>query len=295
MKCDYLLKPCPVCKTKDVEYERTLDKTNLLKCCKCGLVYADINDDYVKDQTLQNYGEQAIDRYHNRQTFIDEIWFEQIADKLTQMVGVKNVLDIGCGNGVLLRQFLERRWSVSGVDLSSWAKVFAKKYGYELYLGELEQAGLLSESFDVITSTSTLEHITEPYRHVKEIMRILKPGGIAYFAGIPNYGSLSVRLNFSDFCNNKPPDHVNYFTGRSMRKLFCGTDISDSIEKLSINSYGIPELHRIYHFLRGVMPDSSNDSGARQKVLAKIMVKLYYKLGTLFCLGNKLEVLVVKK
>lgn len=295
MNSDHFFKPCPVCSVSDVEYERRLNEIDILKCGKCGLVYAGIDNDYVKAQTLQNYAEQAIGRYEDKQTFIDQIWFDRIAERLTKMVGSKSVLDVGCGNGVLLRGFMERGWSVCGVDLSLWAKVSAERYGYKLFLGELEQADLGSDSFDVVTSTSTLEHIAEPYKHVKEIVRILKPGGIGYFAGIPNYGSLSVRLNFSSFCNNQPPDHVNYFTGSSMRELFCGTDISDSIKKLTIRSYGIDEMQRLYRLLRRYFSNGDGKAGVTNKFLAKVLINLYCYMGRGFCLGNKLEVIVVKK
>jgi len=64
---------------------------------------------------------------------------------------------------------------------------------------------------------------------IKKILGVVKPGGLAYFSGMPNYGSLSVRLKVSDFRNNKPPQHVNYFTYQSIRKLFSRPEIADKI------------------------------------------------------------------
>jgi ubiquinone/menaquinone biosynthesis C-methylase UbiE len=301
------LKPCPICDANQIRYERTLDHTDLLKCSSCGLVYANLSDERIMEFN-SGYDEELAAMYEEQQTLVDALWFRRIVRKLTRMVGRGKVLDVGCGNGILLSHFLDEKWSACGVDLSPWAKKFAEQHGYELYSCELEQCELPDGCIDAITVTSTLEHIPRPYQHIREIMRVLKPGGVAYFAGIPNYGSLSVRLNVSSFRYNTPPYHVNYFTRRCMNNLFSRPGISDSVGKLSIKSYGIPELHRMHNFIRRASrkivsgsasdepPNTKQDSGSLSKrVLAAVSVAAYYNLGRLLHLGDKLEVIAVKR
>ncbi len=176
----------------------------------------------------------------------------------------------------------------------------------------LEKADLPDAYFDAIVSTSTLEHIPQPYHHIKEIIRILKPGGVAYFAGIPNYESLSIKLNMSKFNSNKPPMHVNYFSYQSMCQLFSKPEISGKIIKFSIKSYGIPELHRLYHSLQRLFniefvnqnePTSSINSVRSnnnfkfmiKKILALTSIMGNYHLGRLFHTGDKLEIIAIKQ
>ncbi len=301
MSCESSLKPCPVCSTDRVCRERTLNDFELLRCNSCGLVYANLSDQRIKEFN-SGYDEELTAMYEEQQSFIDTMWFRRIVKKLTNMVGRGKVLDVGCGNGVLLKHFLDAGWSAYGVDLSPWASKFAQEYGYELYPCELEQSELPDDFFDAVTSTSTLEHIPRPYEHVREIMRVLRPGGIAYFAGIPNYGSLSVRLNLSNFRNNMPPYHVNYFTRRCMRDLFSRPDIAACIRKLSVTSYGIPELHRILNLVRRSSDETPGESDMEQtakslprRASAAVMVTTYYRLGRPFHLGDKLEVVAVKR
>ncbi|MGB2600322.1 MAG: class I SAM-dependent methyltransferase [Candidatus Omnitrophota bacterium] len=307
MNSKVFLKPCPACKEKRADTERVLNDTELLRCVRCGFVYANLEDERIKEVNF-NYDEEAIAKYKERQTFIDSLWFKSIVKRLSNMAGKGKVLDVGCGNGTLLKYFVDQKWEAYGIDASPWAKEFAQKYGYTLYSGELEKSGLPENHFDVITSTSTLEHIVQPYQHVKEIMRALKPGGIAYFSGIPNYGSLAIKLNMSSFYHNTPPGHANYFTHKSIRWLFSNTDIAESVKKLSITSYGIPESHRLYFIIREFTrkrtgkpaPEEKDVSGkaaetASQKILAAVLIAIYYNLGRLFYLGDRLEVIAIKR
>lgn len=294
-------KPCPICNTDQVSHERTLNDTELLKCGSCGLVYANLNDQRIMEFN-SGYDEELTAMYEEQQSFIDTMWFRRIVKKLTKKIGRGRVLDVGCGNGILLKHFLDDGWSACGVDLSPWAQKFAQKYGYELYSRELEKCELPDASFDAVTITSTLEHIPRPYQHIKEIMRVLRPGGIAYFAGIPNYGSLSVRLNFTSFHNNMPPYHVNYFTRKCVSDLFSRPEIAACIKKLSITSYGIPEMYRIHNLMRRSSGSTSRESDMEQKpkslprrALASAMVAAYYNLGRPFRLGDKLEITAVRR
>jgi ubiquinone/menaquinone biosynthesis C-methylase UbiE len=313
VKRSHFLKPCPTCCTSRVSYERILNNIELLKCSACDFVYANLKDKEIIEAN-STFAKGAIARYKEQQTIVDNVWFEMIVKRLTKMVGSGKVLDVGCGNGVLLKQFIDQKWSAYGVDVSPWAKTFARIYNYTLYSSELEKSGLPSNYFDAVTSTSTLEHVAQPCQHVREIVRVLKPGGIAYFSGIPHYGSLSVRLKLSKF--NMPPRNVNYFTRKTMCRLFSDPVIADNIKKLSIISYGIPESYRMYNLIREftqkiisrptnhnevlatleVQPEIEQESKSiNWGVLATFLIAINYNMGKLFHLGDKLEVTAIKR
>ncbi len=308
-----MVKTCPVCTGERVSHERNLNDIELLKCSTCGFVYANLDDNIIKEDNA-NYGECAEANYETNQRITELIWFENIVKKITKMVGTGKVLDVGCGNGLLLKYFIGHNWQAYGVDLSPWSKKFARMYGYKLYSCELEDSELPSNYFDAVTSTSTLEHIPQPYRHIKEIIRVLKPAGIAYFAGFPNYGSLAVRLGISTFNYNKPPGHVNYFTAKSINWLFSNTDLAKDIKQFHVISYGIPEFHRLAYIIKNFialkkakkLPAGSISSTSHPqtkhtlnslvlKALVSAFVVLYYNIGRPFYLGDKLEVIVIKR
>ena len=74
---------------------------------------------------------------------------------------------------------------------------------------------------------SYLEHEVEPREVLHELARALTPGGTA-IVKVPNYGSLNRRLTGRKWCGFRYPDHVNYFTVRSLTKMADGAGFSVS-------------------------------------------------------------------
>ncbi len=239
------VKPCPVCDAASATHERVIRGCELARCTACGFVFANVPDEAVKAANA-TYDDGSIERYAAMQSVMDMFWFRRIARRLTRRLGTGRVLDVGCGNGVLLKCFIDLGWQAEGVDLSPWARRFAAEYGFTLHEGELEKMGLPDGRFDAVTSTSALEHIPAPAGHVREILRVLRPGGVAHFAGIPNYGSWAVRLGLSRFYHNVPPWHANFFTPATVRRLFARPDVAPLVGTLRVISYGVPGFYQTY-------------------------------------------------
>lgn len=303
------MKACPLCNSRSV-YERTLNNTELVKCTVCKFVYANISDEYIEAVNF-HIGEDMIHSYRGLQTWVDRLWFRKIVERVTRKTGVGSVVDVGCGNGLLLREFVKRGWRAYGVDPSPWATECAE--GYEVFPCTLEEAALESDHFEAVTSTALLEHLARPRPYVQEVLRILKPGGCAYF-NVPNYGSVTIKLGVSTFPSNLPPCHANFFTHKTIRKLF--SEHGDNIQKLTVRSYGIPQTYGLYvyfhRWLRKLISSSKpSKSGAEAQVRPRQQVKpteesykrvfgrlfssIYYHTGRPLYLGDKLEILVIKK
>ncbi len=300
------MKSCPICQSDKSRPERVLNSIDLMKCGNCDFVYADIKDDYIEKMNSDN-ADGASSAYEDQQTFIDVLWFQRIVHKFTKVKGRGKVLDVGCGNGLLLKCFVEFGWDCYGVDLSPWSRKYSDLYGFNFIQGKLENLRLEENSFDLIVSTSTLEHIAQPLLHVEEVARLLKPGGIGYFVGIPNYRSISIVLGLSRFYSNTPPGHVNYFTTKTARTL--SRFLKTPIQGVTVKTYGIPEMYEIYNLLTlafhgkkdGVSKDTVSNGTLQRKqkksmsnTMGKSIITIYYYLGRLFSLGDKLEITIVK-
>ena len=305
------MKACPLCRTEErSRLERHLNEIALLKCDSCGFVYADLPDELIL-QVNSEYTDEAEDHYQLHQTFLDDMWFRAIAERFTKGLGPGRVLDVGCGNGRLLSHFRRLGWTCYGVDTSPWSAKFADCYGFELFSYTIEAAASQISQIDLVVSTSTLEHIAQPVPHVQAIGQVLKPGGSAYFCGMPNYASLPVRLGVSTFHLNTPPSHVNFFTPQTLSSLFQFTGVS--FHELAARTYGIPELHRVYRalveILRGRRIRATRNAQAQassppsvsvaepssmEKVLGAILLSALYHCGRIGRAGDKLEALAVK-
>ncbi|OGM26054.1 hypothetical protein A3D01_04810 [Candidatus Woesebacteria bacterium RIFCSPHIGHO2_02_FULL_39_13] len=99
-----------------------------------------------------------------------------------------SILDLGCGEGTRL-DYLTNKKGV-GVDISQVAINLARSSHPHLKFikGNLETLPFKDESFDLVYSAFTLEHLNKPKKVIDEAIRITKPGGNLVFIA-PNYGS----------------------------------------------------------------------------------------------------------
>lgn len=88
----------------------------------------------------------------------------------------QRILDIGCGDGVLLSQIKSGR--LYGVDLDESSLIYATaKIKAKLLKSGAEKLPFRNNFFEVVMATEIIEHLTNPQLMLAEIQRVLKPGG----------------------------------------------------------------------------------------------------------------------
>jgi methionine biosynthesis protein MetW len=138
------------------------------------------------------------------------------------------VLDVGCGDGTTYGVWVaERSGRYVGVDISATAVDAANKRGLEAKT--IEDATSLpfpAASFDVCLTIEVLEHLVFPEEAVREVWRVLKPGGLL-IASVPNIAYWRWRLDLALLGRWHPgghPDgasypwrdpHLRFFTPRT--------------------------------------------------------------------------------
>lgn len=98
----------------------------------------------------------------------------------------KQILEVGCGVGDLLR-VLPDRYSVAGVEFASGTLARARKLvgaQVDLRQGSILDLPIPSESQDLCICLEVLEHIEDDVRAVRELHRVLRPGGVVV-ASVP--------------------------------------------------------------------------------------------------------------
>jgi len=103
----------------------------------------------------------------------------------------KQVLDVGCGGGILAEAMAAAGARVTGIDLSEKALAVAKLHQIEsgagveyLMIGAEALALERPASFDVVTCMELLEHVPDPGAMVAACARLAKPGGLVVFSTI---------------------------------------------------------------------------------------------------------------
>jgi len=102
------------------------------------------------------------------------------------------VLDVGCGGGILADSMARQGASVLGIDLSTKALRVAQLHALEAQTPHIvyreisaeELAAELPGSFDVVTCMEMLEHVPDPASVVQACMQLVRPGGWVFFSTI---------------------------------------------------------------------------------------------------------------
>lgn len=113
-----------------------------------------------------------------------------------------SLLDIGCGRGEFLKGFIARGAKGHAVDQSSAVRKYCPEA--ELRKSDIENEGIPypDNYFDVVFSKSVIEHFHYPERLIEEMLRILKPGGLALTL-CPAW-EYNYRIYFEDYSHRTP-------------------------------------------------------------------------------------------
>lgn len=128
-------------------------------------------------------------------------WHIPMAADFKSARGLK-VLEIGCGLGTDGAQFAEAGAEYTGVDLTEAAVDLARKR-FELFnlsgkfrTADAENLDFPDESFDLVYSHGVLHHTPETAKAIREIHRVLRPGGRAMVM-LYHRDSYNYRVNIS--------------------------------------------------------------------------------------------------
>jgi SAM-dependent methyltransferase len=108
-------------------------------------------------------------------------WLSAVDRSLKSLPVNSMVIDLGCGNGLLLSRFRARGWHLVGLDSSqSGVQIARKKYPdirFEIVDATSDLSFVGYESFDAVISTDVIEHIFLPRKYVANCFKLLRPGG----------------------------------------------------------------------------------------------------------------------
>ena len=141
-------------------------------------------------------------------------------------------LDVGCGDGTRSGLWLHNRGCrYVGADISATAVEQARAHGLEaLVVQDAAELPFEDDAFAGVLAVEVLEHVFEPQRAVREVYRILKPGGVL-FVSLPNVAYWRRRMELlllgrfdpmgDDLSMQEPwrDPHIRFFTPSTMMRM----------------------------------------------------------------------------
>lgn len=184
---------CPNCPDVSVREVFTCDGARIVQCLSCGLEraerYPDLNQEEVRIYPA-TYFERAVVEEAQRVVICHEL----LADLEARLGRKGRLLDVGAGDGQLVRTALARGWQAEGTDISSAAvEIVRQRYGLIVHHGEVERLGLPAAAFDAVVMSHVFEHVRDPGSTLAAVRELLVPGGLLRIE-VPNLAGLSSRV-----------------------------------------------------------------------------------------------------
>lgn len=228
------VKTCHVCESVRVYYLFSTSGHRVVRCEDCGLVF--LNPQPSEDELARIY---TPDRFLGSdskagQREASELKLATAKFYLSEIHRYRGpesgrLLEVGCGNGDFLVLAEAGGWQVTGIEYSPAACEKARqrlKHGV-VQCGELPAAGLPAEQFDLCVVSDVLERVRSPLDFLREIHRVLKPGGTLFIA-TPSLNSWSARVMRQKWMEFKA-EHLTYFDRQTLQTALFKTGFREVI------------------------------------------------------------------
>lgn len=223
---------CPVCDGQTFKQWGVVGAYEIIACCTCGLGMTNPfpTQEELESTNSQIYQvQQRIKTYLYFKNYYERRYLKYIDNiKMTKKNGT--LLDVGCNIGLFLKVARDEGFQVTGIELNQGCADYGRRcFGLDIHSDYLEKNCFSAGSFDVVTLFDVLEHVPDLHGFLREIKRVLKPGGLLVVQS-PNLESLMAELTGSRWSWLTPPDHLYHFTSGSLAKLLydSGFTVKDS-------------------------------------------------------------------
>jgi ubiquinone/menaquinone biosynthesis C-methylase UbiE len=153
----------------------------------------------------------------------------------------KHLLEIGCGLGFESLEYMKRGVCVTATDLTPNAVTLARRH-FEIasvhpeavLVADVLDLDFPAETFDAVSATGVLHHTGDMPRAIREIHRVLKPGGhaiLSHFYRKPSWMQFVSRFGREniEFKDQDPPV-TEFRTERQILSMFEGFEVVETAQ-----------------------------------------------------------------
>lgn len=179
----------------------------------------------------------------------NKVRVEYIKDILAKhnLISNEEILDIGCGGGILSESFAKLGYKLTGIDASAEtievAKSHAKEHNLDINYYNLFPEDFLAQNsgkkFKIIFAMEIIEHVNNPQEFVDIIMQLLDENGVLFFSTINrNLKSLILAKYTAEYILNWVPKATHEYS-----KFITPYELNSFLEKNNSEIYDIKGIN----------------------------------------------------
>ncbi|MDA2933636.1 class I SAM-dependent methyltransferase [Acidobacteria bacterium AH-259-D05] len=224
---------CPICEYPNVQsryrmtdrlFEVSSEEFVLYHCSSCGLLFQQEED--IRNRLSEFYPPGYWWQDEGRISLLERVYREWVVrwDQLRFVLSIfpdqqGRLLDIGCGTGTFVKLALQAGFDAYGLEQSEEAVLIGQSNAPGRIFQGIEQDLIgRGEKFDILTLFHALEHMTNPFRYLKDIRKLLRTPGKVIIQ-VPNVQSVQAQIFGACWYGLDCPRHVYNYTLFSLLHL----------------------------------------------------------------------------
>lgn len=292
---------CYLCKSSQINLLYHVNKWSIYYCRKCSYVFVyPLLDSGQLKRIYQSFKHNIFEK--------SLIILHDATHSLRFINKYRNkkrkLLDVGCGNGIFLREASKNKWNVAGIDMSSKMVAYLRSnFNYKVFQGDILSTNI-KDKYDIVTLNQVIEHFSKTRLLIKRCHSLLNKEGLIYIA-TPNILSTTSKIRKEKFDYIIPPEHLSYFNKRTLYDILT----SEGFRILEFNtwSYPVDLAGIIKFFLKKKATKKINNKHTELKIkrfdikrvkyflFDQVFCHLFYRILNFNFGGTMIEVLAIKQ
>ena len=241
----------------------------------------------MNSEYQENYTDNPVAKKH----MYDE---DERAAKATKVIAIlrdhcgdlsqRSILDVSCSTGLMPRAYAGHFAAVTGIDIDETAVAFARENNdlpnVSFRVMDALHTGFDDNSFDVVVCNQMYEHVPDAEQLLREIRRILVPGGVCYFGATNRLKVIETHYGRLPFLSYLPKPLANLYLrllgrgGRYYENLYTYWTLRRMCESFEVTDYTVDVVRQPERFGAGDVVRA----GSKQQKLALLLLRLAYWL-----------------
>lgn len=211
---------CPLCGSPEAAPFAEQNGYNFARCRLCRFVYLDPMPGDAELAALYNAADGPDPYLAKRRSRTRRAHMKLL--RFLPLAFAKDVLDLGCGGGIMVSALGRIARRAVGIDIGEQAIAFARASfpRHEFICADFRDVNLAADSFDFVHASEIIEHVNDLAAFMSFLAHVTRPGGHVYVT-TPDIGHPALPTDVRQWDLFSPPRHLQFFDQDTISQAFA--------------------------------------------------------------------------